>query len=100
MNQFTDLFANRLHHAWWTMAKQSAAPAREEIEITIAFRIPDPGAFTAHEAYRIALVVADDIAIMLSNRIDGGECVRHQSISKSIHDLRSFAMSGQQFRQQ
>src|SRR5206468_1232024 len=57
-----------------TVAEQVAAPAGEEVEITITLIVPDVGAFAADQADGIARVVRDHIVFeeLAGFRFHGG----------------------------
>jgi len=42
MNELPNLLTNRVDHARRAMPEQVTAPAREKIEIAIAFSVPNP----------------------------------------------------------
>src|SRR5262249_7390446 len=63
VDELADLVADGLDDAGRAVAEQVAAPAREEIEVAVALGVPYKGAFAAHQADRVARVVADDKAL-------------------------------------
>src|SRR5439155_3384141 len=61
VDQLGDLLLHRLDDARRAVAEQAAAPAGEEVEVAIALRVPDSGAFAAHQADRVSGVVTDHV---------------------------------------
>ena len=68
MNEPAHLLAHGLDDARRTVAQQTAAPAGKEIEVAIARVVPDVRALAAHQADRIARVVADDVLLIQLQR--------------------------------
>ena len=67
---------HRLDDARRTVAEQVAAPAGEEVEVAVALGVPDVRALAAHQADRVARVVADDVLLeQVDGLLDGHECV-------------------------
>src|SRR5262249_11055720 len=61
VNEPAHLLAHGGDHARRAMADQVATPTGEEIQITVAFGVPDVTAFAAHQANRAARVIGDDV---------------------------------------
>src|SRR5204863_5461998 len=58
-----DLLLNGLHDARRAVAEDAAAPAGEEVQVAVTFRVPDPRALAADEAHGVSGVVADDVLL-------------------------------------
>ena len=76
VDELGDLLLHRLDDARRTVAEQVAAPAGEEVEVAVALGVPDVRAFAAHQAHRIARVVADDVAVGTGRWFLGWSLVR------------------------
>src|SRR6266404_6359375 len=61
-----------LNHAWRAMADQVAAPAGEEIEITLPLGVPDVGPLAAPQADGEAAVVADHVFLEQGDGVVAG----------------------------
>src|SRR4029434_10972378 len=58
VNELCNLFLHGPHDARWAVPKQIAAPAGEEIEVTLSLGVPDVRPFAARQAHGIALICA------------------------------------------
>src|SRR5262249_21251515 len=78
MDELADLFAHRGDDARRAVADEIAAPAGEEIDIAVPFRVPDQRALATYQANWVACVVADHVLLKLLDRLCGG---RHLDVS-------------------
>ena len=76
-----DLVADRLDHPRRAVAEQPAAPAGEKVQVAVALGVPDVRAFAAHQADRVARVVADDgLPVLVDDLLGAGQGRGHGSL--------------------
>ena len=68
MNQRRRLLLNGLHNRRWRIPQDVAAPAREQVQIAFAVRIPNMRPFAAHKCNRVTAIIRDDVLVKQINR--------------------------------
>src|SRR5690606_40170574 len=76
---YTTLFRSRRR-----IAQNIAAPAGKEIEIAVALRVPNEGAFATHQTDGVAGVVGNHVLVEQFDRLLGGAMVRSEEHTSEL----------------